>query len=220
MEPHSRRWQSSGIIVFRVKCKNEGSSLQICYTKCVIMGTVVAQWLRYRATNWIFHWHKILPIALWPWGRLSLWHKWVPGVFPGGKGGRCVRLTTYCHPVPLSRNLGVLTSWNSLGLSRPVMGLIYLFIYLRISGTWSEVLAQRLAAIEILYKTSLHTSQRTYYVLIRRTRLLVLLREVSDVHRDYYKWVLWRMQSCIMLRCVVHIVTSRLWSIKSQQRRW
>jgi len=28
--------------------------------------------------------------------------------------------------VPLSRNLGALTSWNPLGLSRPVMGLIYL----------------------------------------------------------------------------------------------
>ena len=34
-------------------------------------------------------------------------------------------LTTYHHPVPLSRNLGTLTSWNPLGLSRPVMGLVY-----------------------------------------------------------------------------------------------
>jgi len=48
------------------------------------------------------------------------------GVFPGGKGGRCVRLTTYHHSVPLSRNLGTLTSWNPLGLSRPAKGLLYL----------------------------------------------------------------------------------------------
>jgi len=52
MEPHSRRWHSSGIIVFRVKCKNGGRSLQIRYSKCVIMGTAVAQWLKCHATNW------------------------------------------------------------------------------------------------------------------------------------------------------------------------
>ena len=47
----------------------------------------------------------------------------------GVKSGRCVKLTTYHHPVPLSRNLGTLTSWNPLGLSRPVMGLLYLFTF-------------------------------------------------------------------------------------------
>jgi len=50
--------------------------------------------------------------------------------FMGVKSGRCVKLTTYHHPVPLSRNLGTLTSWNTLGLSRPVMGLLYLYIYI------------------------------------------------------------------------------------------
>ena len=47
-------------------------------------GTTVAQWWRWCATNrkvadsfppaviGIFHWHKILPIALWPWSRLNL----------------------------------------------------------------------------------------------------------------------------------------------------
>jgi len=46
----------------------------------------------------------------------------------GGKGGRCVRLTTYHHLVLLSRNIEPLTSWNPLGLSRPVTGLLYLYL--------------------------------------------------------------------------------------------
>jgi hypothetical protein len=54
---------------------------------------------------------------------------------PGGKGGRCVRLTTYHLHVPMSRNLGTLTSWNSVGLFRSVMGQLYLYQYLaKVSG--------------------------------------------------------------------------------------
>ena len=48
------------------------------------------------------------PIALWHWGRVSLWQKWVPGAFTGGKSGRCVRLTTlppYCAVVMKSGNI-------------------------------------------------------------------------------------------------------------------
>jgi len=77
-----------------------------CYNYSHLRTWSASQWLKCCATNrkvagsipadviWIFHWHKILPIALWPWGRHRLQQKWVPGAFPGGKGGRCVRLTT------------------------------------------------------------------------------------------------------------------------------
>jgi hypothetical protein len=51
-------------------------------------------------------------------------------VNPGGKGGRCVRLTSYHLHVPMSRNLGAQTSWNPLGLFRPVMGQFYLLPYM------------------------------------------------------------------------------------------
>jgi hypothetical protein len=107
----------------------------------------------------------ILPVAPWLWGRLSLYQKWVPGVFPGCKGGRCVRLTTsspscavviksgnlkflepsgplrwqpHHHPVPLSWNLGTLSSWNTLGHSRPVTGLLYLFNVKNCVQWWKE----------------------------------------------------------------------------------
>jgi hypothetical protein len=48
----------------------------------------------------------------------------------GGKGGRCVRLTTYHHMVPMSRNLGVLILLDPSGPAWPVMGVLYFYLYL------------------------------------------------------------------------------------------
>jgi hypothetical protein len=107
----------------------------------LVQETAVAQWLRRCATN------RKVAVSI-PAGVSgffidieSLRSHYGPGVdlasnrnecwvyFLGVKSDRCVRLTTYPHPVPLSRNLGTLTSWNPLGLSRPVMGLLYLYLY-------------------------------------------------------------------------------------------
>ena len=73
--------------------------------------------------------------------------------FPGGKGGRCVRLTTYHHTVPLSRNLGALTSLDPSGPARPVTGALYLYLYLYVS--LEKFVTDSRDIVIIIYQTTL-----------------------------------------------------------------
>jgi hypothetical protein len=112
MHGHRIDWVCVGAVVW-------GTSLQVRRLR-----------VRFPIVSLEFFFDIILPAALWHWGWLSLWQKWVPGTFPGGKGGRCVGLTT----LPPScadclKNLGASTSWKPQDLSRPVMGLLYLYPY-------------------------------------------------------------------------------------------
>ena len=83
------------------------------FTLFSFLGILSCNYFGYLCAYMTFHWHKILSIALWPWGWLSLWQKWVPGVFPGGKRGRCVRLTT------LPPSCAVVTKFGNLNFLEP-----------------------------------------------------------------------------------------------------
>ena len=70
-----------------------------------------------------------LTASLWPWGRLSVWFKWVPRISSGDKDGRCVRLT-YLPPsrADYREILGASNSGSPKCPSMPVWTRLYLYL--------------------------------------------------------------------------------------------
>jgi hypothetical protein len=84
----------------------------------------------------IFHWHKSFRSHYGPGVDSASNRNEYQEFFLGVNAAGAYGWQTYHHPVPLSRNLGTLTSWNPLGHSRQVTGLLYLtFIIIIIIGT-------------------------------------------------------------------------------------
>jgi hypothetical protein len=98
--------------------------------------------------------------------------------FLRGKGGRCVGLTT----------LGASTSWNPLGLSRPVMGLLYHYNYWHRGAIFMELFLEQRNAFQ---HADLGTASSWCSMLHRHYTLHTSDtssgRDFSD-HKDLYRY--------------------------------
>ena len=117
-------------------CQNMQEEIRNCtvvYGACggtVGWGTVLQagrSWVRFPVVSLEFFIDITHPVTLWPWGWLSPWKKWVQGIFPRGWRWLVHRADLTTFMCRLSWNLWALTFWNPRGVSRPVMGLLYLF---------------------------------------------------------------------------------------------
>ena len=95
--------------------------------------------------------------------------------------------------MPLSWNLGTLTSWNPLGHSRPVTGLLYLYLYPVLQLLFVRV-----------YVCLAYRKEIWWIISILAVVYLISVSEfVSlDVFRTFYRNI-WRLKYAVSLECSV-----------------
>ena len=122
---HTRGFRCGGIIVRACEYLNFPRGVVGHLVDALCYGQARSR-VRFQLVSLEFFFDIILPMTLWPWGRLSLEQKWVSGIFRVDKGGRCVGMSTLppsctdrleiCEPQPS----GTLRTCPGL------MGLLYL----------------------------------------------------------------------------------------------
>jgi hypothetical protein len=168
-------------------------------------------WVHFPMVSSEFFIDVVLPATQWPWGQLSLYKKWAPGLFPRGLRQpvrRADNLTTFmCQ---LSWNLGASTSWNLQDLSRPVQGLIYLYL--------SYVTTLKKKSVLINNVKEHQFSVASHWLLFRMTPTLLYAQLCASSILPFQKfyhftlcgsWALWYAAVVLTLHCRI------LWNMYS-----
>ena len=123
----------------------------------------------------------ILPASIWLWGWLSLYQKWVPGIFPRGKGSRCVWLSILLH---LCANCLEIWKPQPPGTLRACPGPSwdYLYLYLLITPTNAQHLFTK-----YIYSGFGWRNQRGIFITQESTELNILDRPFSTSSNNLFK---------------------------------
>jgi hypothetical protein len=89
-----------------------------------------------------------------------------------------VRLTTYHHIAPMSRNLGTLTLLDPSGPAWPVMGVLYLYL---LQGAVALVMTVHCVYLAITQKRLCLVAQLFKYQAVVTETIMVLLRSSRQI---------------------------------------